>query len=88
MYNGFKLRVGKHLTAVELTDIGNLIGKTVVAGNVARSLEMSLGSLDDELFMSMKQDVKQLYVVRWASNNSVLIDTQFEAYAPMLTAML
>ncbi len=43
--NVFNARVGKHLTAVDATDIGNLIGKTVVAGNVRRSAEMSLGVL-------------------------------------------
>ncbi|MEE6741401.1 ribonucleoside-triphosphate reductase, adenosylcobalamin-dependent, partial [Lacticaseibacillus paracasei] len=62
-------RVGQHLTAVDATDIGNLIGKTVVAGNVRRSAEMSLGSADDDDFITMKQDQKQLYHHRWASNN-------------------
>ena len=85
--NVLNARVGKHLTAVDATDIGNLIGKTVVAGNVRRSAEMSLGSADDDAFITMKQDQKQLYHHRWASNNSVAIDTQFEAYAPIATAI-
>ncbi len=76
--NVLNARVGKHLTAVDATDIGNLIGKTVVAGNVRRSAEMSLGSADDDAFITMKQDQKQLYHHRWASNNSVAIDTQLK----------
>lgn len=80
-------RVGQHLTAVDATDIGNLIGKTVVAGNVRRSAEMSLGSADDEDFITMKQDQKQLYHHRWASNNSVAINTQFDAYSPIALAI-
>ncbi len=54
--NVLNARVGKHLTAVDATDIGNLIGKTVVAGNVRRSAEMSLGSADHDAFITMKQD--------------------------------
>ncbi|EPC98915.1 ribonucleotide reductase subunit alpha, partial [Lacticaseibacillus paracasei subsp. paracasei CNCM I-4648] len=80
-------RVGQHLTAVDATDIGNLIGKTVVAGNVRRSAEMSLGSADDDDFITMKQDQKQLYHHRWASNNSVAINTQFDAYSPIAHAI-
>ncbi len=35
----------------------------------------------------MKQDQKQLYHHRWASNNSVAINTQFDAYSPIAHAI-
>ncbi|KAA8802967.1 ribonucleoside-triphosphate reductase, adenosylcobalamin-dependent, partial [Lactobacillus crispatus] len=69
--NVINARVGKNLTAVDATDICNLIGKTVVAGNVRRSAELALGSNDDQDFIKMKQDKEKLYHHRWASNNSV-----------------
>ena len=76
-------RVGGHLTSVDGTDICNLIGKTVVAGNVRRSAELALGSNDDQDFITMKQDKDKLYHHRWASNNSVAIDAEFNDYEPI-----
>lgn len=73
-------RVGERLTAVDVTDMGNLIGKTVVAGNVRRSAELALGSDDDSDFITMKQDKDQLYHHRWASNNSVAITSDKVTY--------
>ncbi len=81
-------RAGKYLTAVDATDICNLIGKTVVAGNVRRSAEMALGSSDDQDFIKMKQDKKKLYHHRWASNNSVAIDSKFDNYGPIADGIL
>ena len=43
-------RAGQKLTAVDATDICNLIGKTVVAGNVRRSAELALGSSTNQDF--------------------------------------
>ncbi|MBA1392507.1 ribonucleoside-triphosphate reductase, adenosylcobalamin-dependent, partial [Lactobacillus sp. XV13L] len=71
------------LTSVDATDICNLIGKTVVAGNVRRSAELALGSKDDQDFITMKQDKDKLYHHRWASNNSVAIDSKFRDYEPI-----
>lgn len=76
-------RAGRHLSSVDATDIGNLIGKTVVAGNVRRSAELALGSADDEDFITMKQDKDKLYHHRWASNNSVAVDSKFDNYGPV-----
>lgn len=73
-------RAGKKLNSVDCTDIGNLIGKTVVAGNVRRSAELALGSADDHAFITMKQDKDKLYHHRWASNNSVAVDSDFNNY--------
>ncbi len=77
-----------HLTSVDATDICNLIGKAVVAGNVRRSAEMALGSNDDEHFIAMKQDQQKLMHHRWASNNSIAIDTNFNHYEPVAQGIL
>ncbi|WP_125713691.1 ribonucleoside-triphosphate reductase, adenosylcobalamin-dependent [Companilactobacillus kedongensis] len=75
--------VGRQLTSVDCTDMGNLIGKTVVAGNVRRSAELALGGATDDDFITMKQDQKKLYHHRWASNNSVSVDSKFTKYQPI-----
>lgn len=71
---------GGKLTSVEMTDIANLIGKTVVAGNVRRSAEIALGSPTDSNYITMKQDASALQSHRWASNNSVIVDSSFNDY--------
>ena len=76
-------RVNSNLTSVDCTDICNLIGKTVVAGNVRRSAELALGTSTDQDFITMKQDKDKLYHHRWASNNSVAIDSNFNEYEPI-----
>lgn len=75
--------VGRKLTSVDCTDMGNLIGKTVVAGNVRRSAELALGGSTDDDFITMKQDQAKLYHHRWASNNSVAVDSEFKRYEPI-----
>lgn len=64
----------KQISAVRLlTDIGNLIGVCVVAGNVRRSAEIAIGNVYDEEFMDLKDYTK--YPERanfgWMSNNTV-----------------
>lgn len=81
-------KVGAKLSAVDCTDIGNLIGKTVVAGNVRRSAELALGSFEDQDFITMKQDQDKLYHHRWASNNSVAVDASFAQYQPVADSIL
>ena len=76
-------RVNSNLASVDCTDICNLIGKTVVAGNVRRSAELALGTSTDQDFITMKQDKDKLYHHRWASNNSVAIDSNFNEYEPI-----
>ncbi len=80
--------VGKQLTSVDGTDMGNLIGKTVVAGNVRRSAELALGGATDNDFITMKQDQKKLYHHRWASNNSVSVDSKFNEYQPIADSIV
>ncbi len=42
------------LTSVDITDIMNIIGKIVVAGNVRRTAEIAFGEPEDEDFANMK----------------------------------
>jgi len=65
-------RVGKLLTSVNIVDIFNLIGKCVIAGNVRRSAEIGLGDINDDEFITMKEDQEKLIEHRWVSNNSVI----------------
>ena len=48
------LRSDPRITSTDIVDIQNLIGKTVVAGNVRRSAEIAFAKPDDEEFMEMK----------------------------------
>lgn len=45
---------GSTLTSRLIADIGNLIGVCVVSGNVRRSAELLLGSIDDDEFLALK----------------------------------
>lgn len=69
--------IGLALTSVNITDIFNIIGKCVVAGNVRRSAEIAIGKMEDADFLEMKDYNKyaeELLSHRWASNNSSLAD--------------
>lgn len=76
-------KVDQSVTSTDIVDIFNLIGKCVVAGNVRRSAEIALGSIDDHEFISMKQDNELLKHHRWASNNSVITTVGMD-YSPIL----
>jgi adenosylcobalamin-dependent ribonucleoside-triphosphate reductase len=64
-------RIGQTLSSADLVDIGNLIGRCVVAGNVRRSAEIVFGDPNDQEFIKLKQDPEKLTHHRWASNNSI-----------------
>ncbi len=66
---------GKPLSERSIVDIFNLVGKTVVAGNVRRSAILMAGSNSDE-FLDLKDYEKHPDRIGhgWASNNSVLAD--------------
>jgi adenosylcobalamin-dependent ribonucleoside-triphosphate reductase len=56
----------------------NFIGKLVVSGNVRRSAEIAIGDINDIDFIQMKDFnlfPQELSDRRWASNNSVFVDT-------------
>lgn len=57
-----------------IVDLMNMIGRTVVAGNVRRSAEIALGDASDE-FLNLKNYEmypEETAMYRWASNNSVV----------------
>lgn len=58
------------------TNVANLVGCCVVAGNVRRSAEISCGSIHDQVFMNLKDYRKNPHreAFGWMSNNSVLLD--------------
>ena len=82
LFNG---RDGQVLTKRDIADIGNMIGVCVVSGNVRRSAELLMGSIDDEEFLNLKNygtwDKKGRLLEEgpafnrqefgWMSNNSV-----------------
>lgn len=45
---------GQSLSSTLIVDIGNLVGRCVVAGNVRRSAEIALGLPDDKAFLQLK----------------------------------
>jgi adenosylcobalamin-dependent ribonucleoside-triphosphate reductase len=67
-------RIGKVITAPDIVDIMNMIGKCVVSGGVRRTALMAMGSHTDSDYMEMKDPTKYADLLkkwRWASNNSV-----------------
>jgi len=78
----FKGRAGELVTRKDIADIGNLIGVCVVSGNVRRSAELLIGSIDDPDFLNLKN--AEVFPERnsydpetpgwgWMSNNSVSV---------------
>ena len=63
---------GKPITSETITDIMNLIGVAVVAGNTRRSAEIALGDPMDETFLNLKTpDSLERRPWSWMSNNSI-----------------
>lgn len=75
------------ITSRHIVDIFNYIGKCVVSGGIRRTAELMLGDLDDEEFLSLKQDKEALYSHRWASNNSVIGKVGMD-YQPIVEASM
>tara|TARA_B100000902_G_scaffold154129_2_gene150603 strand:- start:4468 stop:6423 length:1956 start_codon:yes stop_codon:yes gene_type:complete len=66
--------VGRTMTSVEVLDCMNIIGSIVVAGNVRRSAEIAVGSLDDESYLMAKRwDLGDIPIERAMSNNTVFV---------------
>jgi ribonucleoside-triphosphate reductase (thioredoxin) len=79
----FANRKGELLTTVDIADIGNLIGRCVVSGNVRRSAELLIGRIDDDNFLNLKNAEqfpdRNSYDAEnpgwgWMSNNSVMVN--------------
>lgn len=88
-------RAGDKIDSRAITDIINLIGTCVVAGNVRRSATLALGQPDDEVFANLKN--QEVYPERnsydpenpgwaWMSNNSIAaeIGTKYEDYVDLV----
>lgn len=60
------------------TNLANLIGCTVVSGNIRRSAEIAIGQVNDPIFMDLKN--YKLFPERisygWMANNSVALETE------------
>jgi adenosylcobalamin-dependent ribonucleoside-triphosphate reductase len=80
-------RGGQELTSLDILDIANLIGVCVVSGNVRRSAELALGSIDDKDFLAAKHygemdsagdyqagPAEYRSAWGWMSNNSVAVN--------------
>lgn len=67
---------GSTLDSRGITDVMNLIGRCVVAGNVRRSAEIALGRVDDKDFINLKRydlpENSDRGAWGWLSNNSVV----------------
>jgi len=59
-----------------VADVMNAIGACVVAGNVRRSAEIALGSIDDRTFLELKDYEKnpERAEIGWISNNTVILE--------------
>ena len=68
------------LTSVDITDIMNIIGKIVVAGNVRRTAEIAFGEPEDTDFMNMK-NWKNFPVETGGKAPAELLDISPEDYA-------
>ncbi|MHA1727713.1 MAG: HNH endonuclease [Promethearchaeota archaeon] len=79
-------KINEPIKSTDIVDIFNLIGKCVVAGNVRRSAQIALGSMDDKDFITMKQDSEKLKHHRWASNNSVIASVGMD-YSPIVESI-
>lgn len=70
-----KNRELKKLRSIDVLDICNIIGSIVVAGNVRRSAQLSLGDADDFLFLKAKRwDDGNIPNWRAMSNNTICAD--------------
>lgn len=67
---------GEFLGMRSIVDIMNLIGRTVVAGNIRRSAEIAFGAAGDEEFLFLKDYERhpERAAYGWTSNNTVLAE--------------
>lgn len=92
----FTGRAGSKLTRTDIADIGNLIGRCVVSGNVRRSAELLIGRIDDEEFLNLKNS--EVFPERnsydpenpgwgWMSNNSVVAEVGTD-FSPIVDGII
>jgi adenosylcobalamin-dependent ribonucleoside-triphosphate reductase len=92
----FSGRAEEKLTRVDIADIGNLIGRCVVSGNVRRSAELLIGRIDDEDFLNLKNSEvfpdRNSYDPKnpgwgWMSNNSVVAEVGTD-FSPIVDGII
>lgn len=69
-------KIGQTVDSRMIADIGNLVGLCVVSGNVRRSAELLLGSIEDNTFLNLKNYEgigSERSEWSWLSNNSVTV---------------
>ena len=68
--------LGDEMTVRSITDIMNIIGECVVAGNVRRTAEIAFGDYNDEDYLDLKDYNKNpdRKDYGWTSNNSIFAD--------------
>lgn len=68
-------RAGKKVRSVDALDVGNIIGRAVVAGSARRSAQIAVGDPDDALFLRAKNwGSGEVPAWRQQSNNSIFAD--------------
>lgn len=73
--NVLNKRANKKLRPIDALDIMNIIGYIVVAGNIRRSAQISIGDCDDMQFLAAKRwDLGNIPNWRAMSNNSVIVN--------------
>ena len=74
VHSTLKPLIGKQITTTAINDIFNLVGRCVVAGNVRRSAQLSLGTSTDQEFLNLKNpeiNKERMLHHGWAANNSI-----------------
>lgn len=68
-------RISERISITTITDICNLIAKTVVSGNIRRSSEIALSRMSEE-FINLKNYKENIERNEWSwcSNNSIIVD--------------
>ena len=76
-------RANKKLRPIDCLDIMNIIGFVVVAGNVRRSAQISIGDYDDIEYLKAKRwDIGPIPKWRSMSNNSIVAPENIEDLTP------
>jgi ribonucleotide reductase alpha subunit len=82
----FNKRIGKKLTDVDIVDIFTMIARAVVAGNVRRSAQISLGRPDSVDFINLKKDFSKVTEHRSNANNSIIAKVGMD-YSPFIESI-
>jgi len=82
--NLLRHRIGLKIRSVDILDIYNYIAKSVISGNVRRCACLSLGFANDYDYVHAKEDINACLDRRWASNDSVIMETDCKNYSDII----